>query len=224
MRHVTCSTIMFLLLSGLAWGPPAMGDSIYTIEDPDVDFEVIDYDPWDGLGDIGPFFTFNDALIGTVGEARSMAEFDLSGFAVPPGEFISDAMFEVRITAIDVFGMGVDGDIPSGMAVDGYIGNGIDELSDFEAGDGNLLDSLPISDPQVGDVLRFSVTPFIADLVNASETWAGLTLRAESFGGLMFEEGQGYPRLTIQTAVPEPGTLALCGLAGLLLLRRRGAA
>jgi hypothetical protein len=224
MKYAIGSAIGFLLLSGFAWGPPAMADSIFTIEDPDVDFEVIDYDPWDGHGDVGPFYTFNDALIGTEGEIRSMAEFDLSGFTVPPGEFISDAMFEVRITTIDVFGMGVDGDIPSGLAVDGYLGNGVDELSDFEAGDGNQLDSLPISDPQIGDILRFSVTPFITDLVNAGETWAGLTLRAESFGGLMFEEGQGYPRLTIQTAVPEPGTLALCGLAGILLLRRRSAA
>jgi hypothetical protein len=220
MKYLIGYTFGVLLLTGLVWGPPAMADSTYIIADPAVDFEVIDYDPWDGFGDVGPFYTFNDALIGTEGEIRSMAEFDISGFTVPPGEFISAAFFEVQVTCIDVFGMGVDGDIPSGLAVDGYIGNGIDELSDFEAGNGNLLDSIATPAPEVGQVLRFSVTPFVTDLVDANETYVGLTLRAEDFGGLMFEEGNGYPKLTIQTA-PEPGTLALFALAGLSLLRRR---
>jgi hypothetical protein len=220
MKYLTTVTAGFVLLAGLVCAPAAMADSLFTIEDPEVDFEVIDYDPWDGLGDVGPFYTFNDALIGTEGEIRSMAEFDISGFSIPPGEFISTATFEVQITETDVFGMGVDGDIPSGLAVDGYIGDGVDELSDFEAGDGNTLDSIPTPDPQIGQVLRFDVTPHVINLVNAGETYVGLTLRAQDFGGLMFEEGNGFPRLAIQT-VPEPGTFAFCALAGLAFLRRR---
>lgn len=224
MKYAIGKTVGVLLLTGLLCGPGAMADSVFTIDDPDVDFEVIDYDPWDGYGDVGPFYTFNDALIGTEGEIRSMAEFDISGFSIPVGEFISNAIFEVQVTCNDVFGMGVDGDIPSGVAVDGYIGNGIDELSDFEAGNGNLLDSVATPAPEVDDIIRFSVTSFVTDLVNANETYVGLTLRAESFGGLMFEEGNGFPKLTIQTAVPEPATFALCALAGLPLLRRRRSA
>jgi hypothetical protein len=220
MKYVIGNTVGVLLLTGLLWGPAAMADSLFVIADPEVDFEVIDYDPWDGLGDVGPFYTFNDALIGTEGEIRSMAEFDISGFSVPPGEFISDAMFEVKVTEIDVFGMGVDGDIPSGLAVDGYVGDGVDDLSDFEAGDGNVLDTVATPAPEVGQVLRFRVTSYVTDLVDANESYVGLTLRAESFGGLMFEEGDGFPKLTIQT-VPEPGSFALCALASLLFLRRR---
>jgi hypothetical protein len=120
-----------------------------------------------------------------------------------------------------VFGLGVDGELPTAFAVDGYVGNGIAELSDFQAGDGNVLDlvATPPS-PQVGDILRFDVTAFITALVDGGTRYAGLTLRADSFGGMMFEEGYGYPALTIET-IPEPGTLTLLALASLTLLRNR---
>jgi len=177
--------------------------TIFTIENPPVDFEVVDADPFDGIGDNGPYSTFNDALLGTLGECRSMAEFDISPFSVPPGEFISMATFEVMITEIDVFGLGVNGETPESLAVDGYVGNGLGELSDFEAGDGNVLDSVATPDPQIGQVLSFDVTSFVTDLVNAQEQYVGLTIRAETFGGLWVTEGGVYPKLTIET-IPEP--------------------
>ena len=205
MRRTTAyATVCLLVVFPLAGGPLVAGH-VFTIEDPPVDFEVIDADPFDGVGDNGPYSTFNDALLGTLGECRSMAEFDISPFTVPPGEFISAATFEVRITEIDVFGLGVDGQTPDSLAVDGYVGNGVAELSDFQAGDGNVLDSVATPTPQIGQVLSFDVTSFVADLVNAHVGYVGLTVRAETFGGLMVEESgtYGYPRLTIETT-PEP--------------------
>ena len=172
---------------------------IFTIENPPVDFEVVDADPFDGFGDNGPYSTFNDALLGTLGECRSMAEFDISPFSVPPGEYISAATFEVMITEIDVFGLGVNGETPESLTVDGYVGNGLEELSDFEAGDGNVLDSVATPDPQIGQVLSFDVTSFVTDLVNAQEQYVGLTIRAETFGGLWVTEGGVFPKLTIET-------------------------
>ena len=183
--------------------------TIFTIENPPVDFEVVDADPFDGFGDNGPYSTFNDALLGTLGECRSMAEFDISPFSVPPGEFISVATFEVMITEIDVFGLGVDGETPESLAVDGYVGNGLEELSDFEAGDGNVLDSVDTPDPQIGQVLSFDVTSFVTDLVNAQEQYVGLTIRAETFGGLWVTEGGVFPKLTIET-IPEPEPILDC--------------
>ena len=200
IRRLPCA-----LLASVLVAPAAPADSVFTIEDPPVDFEVVDADDgsgeyfFDGIGDFGPYATFNDALLGSIGEVRSMAEFDISPFSVPAGEVISAATFEVELTGIDVFGLGVDGEIPNGLAVDGYVGDGIAEVSDFQITDGNMLDSVPTPDPWVGQVLSFDVTSFVADLVSAGETFVGLTVRAESFGGLMMEEGGGYPRLTIET-------------------------
>jgi hypothetical protein len=182
----------------------------FTIENPPVDFEVIDADPFDGFGDNGPYSTFNDVLLGTLGECRSMAEFDISPFNVPPGEFISMATFEVMITDINISGLGVNGETPESLAVDGYVGNGLAELSDFEAGDGNVLDSVDTSDPQIGQVLSFDVTSFVTDLVNAQEQYVGLTIRAETFGGLWVTEGGVFPKLTIET-IPEPEPDLDCG-------------
>ncbi|KPJ66313.1 hypothetical protein AMJ44_08540 [candidate division WOR-1 bacterium DG_54_3] len=190
---------ILVILFFLFWAFPALADSVFTIEDPPVDFEVVDADPFDGIGDNGPYSTFNDALLGTEGECRSMAEFDISPFSVPPGEFISAATFEVRITAIEIYGLGVNGETPESLAVDGYVGNGIAELSDFEAGDGNILDWVATPDPQIGQVLSFDVTAFVTDLVNAEESFVGLTVRAETFGGLWVTEGSGFPKLTIET-------------------------
>ncbi len=195
-RTIGTSLLMFILFSAAT-----LADTVFTIEDPPVDFEVIDAEPFDGIGDNGPYSTFNDALLGTEGEARSMAEFDVSPFSVPPGEFIDAATFEVRITDIDVFGLGVDGETPDRLAVDGYVGNGIAELADFQAGDGNLLDWVATPDPFIGQVVSFEVTSFVIDLVDAQEPFVGLTVRAASFGGLMMEEGGGYPKLTIETVL-----------------------
>ena len=199
MKRLVGRTIGSLLLASVFGGTAALAESVFAIEDPPVDFEVIDAEPFDGIGDNGPYSTFNDALLGTEGECRSMAELDISTFSVPPGEFISAATFEVRITDIDIFGLGVDGETPDGLAVDGYVGNGIAELSDFQAGDCKFLDWVATPDPWLGQVLSFDVTSFVTDLVNTQEPFVGLTVRAVSFGGLMMEEGGGYPKLTIET-------------------------
>jgi hypothetical protein len=182
-----------------------ISDTIFTIEDPPVDFEVIDAEPFDGYGDNGPFAIFNDVLLGTLGECRSCVEFDISNFSIPPGEVISASTLEVVITEIEIYGLGVNGTAPESLAVDGYIGNGVEELSDFEAGNGNVLDSIAIPDPQIGQILSFNITSFVTEIVTAGEQYVGLTIRAETFGGLWVTENEIYPKLTIETVyVPEP--------------------
>jgi hypothetical protein len=175
-------------------------DESFVIENPPVDCEVIDADPFDGIGDNGPYATFNDILLGTLGECRSMAEFDISPFSLPQGWIITKATFEIMITNIEIYGLGVNGETPTSVIVDGYIGNGIEELSDFQAGDGNTLDTVQTPDPQVGQVLSFDVTSFVYELYNASDQYVGITVRAGSFGGLWATEGASYPKLTIETA------------------------
>ena len=171
----------------------------FTIVGPEIDCEVIDAEPFDGYGDNGPYALFNDVLLGTLGECRSIVEFDISPFSVPPGEIINFATLEVVITAIEIYGLGVNGETPESLAVDGYIGNGIQELADFQAGDGNTLDTIATPDPQIGQMLVFNITDFVIEVVDAQEQYLGLTVRAETFGGLWVTEGEIYPKLTIET-------------------------
>lgn len=110
---------------------------VLVIVDPSVEFEVIDVDDgsgeffFDGIGDYD-FPTFNDAVLGSFGEARSMAEFDISGLSVPPGQAVTSATYEVRIPSVGVFGLGVDGEMPEYCAVEGYTGNGFQDASNFQ--------------------------------------------------------------------------------------------
>jgi hypothetical protein len=201
------------LLVSLVGSPAILAHSVFVIEDPPVDFEVVDAEPFDGFGDNGPFSTFNDALLGTLGECRSMAEFDVSSFVIPPGESISRATFEMMITEVDVYGLGVDGETPERVAVDGYVGNGSAELADFQAGDDHVLDVIDTPDPQIGQLLTFDVTTHVAELVAAHEPFVGLTVRADTFGGLWVQEGGVFPKLTIETAIP--GDLNYDGLVDL---------
>lgn len=202
MRHLRKSAthrlvVAFALLVGQAG---AVADDVFVIENPDVDFEVLDFGPFDGIGDAGPFPTYISVLLGTDGDDREMAEFDISGFIVPAGEVIVSATFQVQITSILVTGLGVPlGDTPDIMAVYGYVGDGVADIADFQAGDGNLLDSLDTSEPFVGQILTYDVTGFVTELVDAGETWVGLTVTAEEFGGIAIQENDEYPKLTIET-------------------------
>jgi hypothetical protein len=220
MERSTRRRTTYLVLPLLFWGAVALADSQFVIENPPVDFEVVDAEPFDGIGDNGPYATFNDALLGTLGECRSMAEFDISPFTIPPGEFIYRASFDVMITEINIYGLGVEGETPESLVVDGYVANGIDELSDFQAGDGNVLDAIYTPDPQVGQVLSFDVTLYVTELVAVQEPFVGLTIRAGTFGGVWVQEGGVYPRLTIWTGIPgdidHDGRVDLSDLAELL--------
>ena len=197
--------IGLLLFLFAAWAATAPAQTVFTIEDPPVDCEVVDAEPFDGIGDNGPYSTFNDALLGTLGECRSMAEFDISPFSVPPGEVISSATLEVVITEIDIYGLGVNGETPESLVVDGYVGNGVEELADFQAGDGNELDAVLTPNPWIGQLVAFDVTPFVRELVAVQETYVGLTVRAGSFGGVWVEEGNGFPKLIIETQLDPAG-------------------
>lgn len=217
---------MSTLLVGVAlvglFGGVALADSTYVIADPAVACGVIDMVPFDGNGDSGPY-DYDTVILGTTGEKRAMAEFDLAGFTIPAGEHIASAIYEVQVYSNYCGGLGAPcGQLPVTLAVDGYVGNGIEELSDFQAGTGNFLARADSSDLVYLDLIRFDVTDFVSGLVSAGNQYAGLTVRAETVGSLSIRDGiADYPMLTITTTVPEPGSLALLALGALGLIRRR---
>jgi len=218
------SMLLCLAAASLVGTGATLADSTYVVADPPVAFDVNDLEPFDGLGDSGPYIYFG-VVRGTVGEQRAMAEFDVSGFTVPAGETISSALFQVQISHNVGGGMGCPwGQLPLYLAVHGYTGNGVADLSDFEAGGQNsYLDRVPTADAQIGDILTFDVTDYVRTLVDAGERWIGLTVQAQTVGALAIWDGPaGFPNLTINTvSVPEPATLAILAAGALLVMRRR---
>lgn len=174
----------------------------YSFE-PETTFEVIDggiNGKFDGIGDSvfpGNFFT---VILGSSGEAAEFAEFDISNFVVPEGKTITNAKFNVRITGLEVGGLGANfGDNPDSIGVFGYAGNGVADASDFEKG--ILLDRENTSKPYVGQQLSFDVTDFVQNLVNSDESFAGIGLRALELGGIAVDPTSvSMPTLIIETA------------------------
>jgi hypothetical protein len=199
--------------------------------DPTITFEVGDgffTEPFDGRGDADAVFpgNFDTVVLGTLGEAAEFAEFDISGFSIPAQEVITSATFQTRISSLQVGGLGVNfGENPDSLGVRGYVGNGIAEASDFQAG--TLLDTVDISSASVGQLLSFDVTAFVQNLVSNDDSFVGFGVRAQDFGGLALER---FPTLTIATSavsttVPEPtsvlGLLAFGALGTGSMLKRQ---
>ncbi len=170
---------------------------------PETTFEVIDggFDgEFDGIGDSvfpGNFFT---VILGSSGEAAEFAEFDIGEFSIPQGEIITNARFEVKITGLEVGGLGASfGDNPDSIGAFGYAGNGVANASYFETG--VLLDTENTSNSSVGQQLSFDVTDFVQNLVNNDESFAGISLRALELGGVAVDPTSvSIPTLTVETA------------------------
>jgi hypothetical protein len=170
---------------------------------------------FDGLGDrIYP--EFGSVLRGTEGESSSLAEFNIGSFSLAPNKFISSAVFQtVTNPYIFVHGFGVEVGIrPRRLGLFGYVGNGIGEVSDFEAG--VFLSSVDVSSSsQRAIILNFDVTSFVNQRVSNGNAFAGFGIRALDFGGLgVMEQDYDIPltKLIIETPnvvepVPEPTTI-----------------
>jgi len=218
---MTRTYVVISLIAVLSVASVATAANVYTNTTP-VKFMVMDMVPFNGQGDTGPF-TYGMVIRGTQGEERSMAEFNLSDFSVPAGEEIVEAIFTIWVDSDYVGGLGCPyGQLPNNIEAYGYTGNGAEDLSDFQAGDGVSLGNVVGSTLHWGQAYTFNVTDYITNFVASGQTWAGLRVQTDSIGGVMLLDGVAYPRLTISTAtVPEPSALALLGLGALSVLRRR---
>jgi Ca2+-binding RTX toxin-like protein len=180
--------------------------------DPTITFEVIDgaFDStFDGFGDEVFPGNFDTVVLGSSGENSENAEFDISGFSVPSEEVITSATFQVQISSLEVGGLGVPfGDNPDSLGVLGYVGNGLVDASDFQAG--TLINAIDTTSLVVGQVLTFDVTEFVQNLVLNGDSFSGFAVRALEFGGLALSRN---PTLTITTeTVSSP--IAVVGTEG----------
>ncbi len=172
--------------------------------EPETTFEVIDggiNGEFDGVGDSVFPDTFFTIILGSSGEAAEFAEFDISEFSLTPGETITSARFNVKITGLEVGGLGANfGDNPDRIGAFGYTGNGVADASDFEAG--VLIDTEDTSEPSVGQQLSFDITNFVQNLINNGEYQAGIGLRALDKGGVAVSPtSKSMPTLIIETAL-----------------------
>jgi hypothetical protein len=205
------------------------------IFNPTVTFEVIDGgfsgNP-DGLGDEVFPGNFDTVVLGSTGEAAEFAEFNISGFSIPASESITNATFQATGLPNEVFGLGATGQRPSSLVARGYVGNGLVDASDFQAG--AILDSVNVSPNFVQETYNFDATAFIQNLVSNKDFFAGFGIRAQNtIGGLLLDRGTNSfnsPRLIIKTApitttIPEPSTtlgfLAFSALGMGSLLKRK---
>jgi hypothetical protein len=187
-------------------------------------FEVIDLATsapfsYDGVYDeeVDTLRIESNFFFGKLSEAERtlFSEFNIDTFSLAPNKVIRSAIFQTQIGSFDYFPM--EPMNPGSVGIFGYVGNGIAEGSDLEAG--VFLSSVDVSSSVRGDIVSFDVTPFVKQRVNNADAFAGFALRALNPGFVYLERGPGsnFPpyrplTLVIETAdvaepVPEPTTI-----------------
>jgi hypothetical protein len=157
----------------------------------------------DGLGDAYYPTSNPSADIRSDIETRASYEFNMGNLSLATNTVIRHAVVEARIASRIT-------DFPNFLSIFGYVGNEMYDISDFEAG--VFLNSVDVSSSSAGDILRFDVTPFIDQLVSNNNAFAGFTIRASNFGGVVLNDFDNKSSLIIETVdvpepVPEPTTI-----------------
>jgi hypothetical protein len=199
-------------------------------------FHAIDggsYGSFDGLGDTVTNVAHSNLPEGgvphgwemmqrtTVSETAALLEYSLPGLAVAINHYRIQE--RARITSITNAVLSIEVANWSGfnepfyyspvLGIFGYVGNGIAEASDLEAG--VFLDSTTASD-QV-EYANFNVTPFLNEIVSNNNEWAGFAMRSLN-QNVFFMGNKPWnrpPMLTISgefeivepEPVPEPTTI-----------------
>jgi hypothetical protein len=160
----------------------------------------------DGLGDAYYPASNPSAEIGLGSfEARASYEFNIGNLSLATNTFIRQAIVEARINSRIT-------NFPNFLSIFGYVGNEMYDISDFEAG--VFLNSVDVSSSSAGDILRFDVTPFVNQLVSSNHAFAGFTIRASNFGGVVLNAYDNNSSLVIEAEpVPEPTTIFGSALA-----------
>jgi len=157
----------------------------------------------DGLGDAYYPTSNPSADIRLNLETRASYEFNIGNLSLATNTVIHQVIVETRIASRIT-------DFPNFLSIFGYVGNEMYDISDFEAG--VFLNSVDVSSSSAGDILKFDVTPFVDQLVSNNDAFAGFTIRASNFGGVVLNDFDNKSSLIIETVdvpepVPEPTTI-----------------
>jgi hypothetical protein len=197
--------ITFQVLDGGSSGRDGLGDAVYNTIHPN---------PEGGL-----FHSWQSIERTTARETAALTEFSIRGLA----SYITSYPYyrnDIKITKIINAALGIQVwhwppfDYPSRpLGLFGYIGNGIAEASDFEAG--VFLDSITFSEEE-GEYssVYFNVTAFLDELVSGNNEFAGFAVRPLSESQTFFRhpEDRVFPPPTLHIegeyeVVPEPTTI-----------------
>jgi hypothetical protein len=173
-------------------------------------FIAVDFGGFDGLGDAYYPTNTPSVTIRPDIEIRAFYEFNIGNLSVATNTVIRQAIVETRINSSNTT------NFPNFLSIFGYVGNGIADISDFEAG--VFLNSVDISSSSANDILRFDVTPFVNQLVSNNDNFAGFGIRASNFGGVGLNAINNNSSLVVETddvaePVPEPTTIFGLALA-----------
>ncbi|SOB98580.1 VPLPA-CTERM sorting domain-containing protein [Rhodobacter maris] len=157
-------------------------------------------------------------------DVRGLSEYNLTGLATSATAFVTFGVYQLA----GLFS-GVNDFLYGGtITVDAYLGNNLENISDFQAASIGTIGTFSTSGLSVGDTLSFSIASIYNSAIGSSASSLGIRLSANSRdgGAVTFDNF----RLTTDdqstnntNVVPLMGALplTLSGLAALGLVRRR---